>query len=99
MSGRVVRSTVAPVAHDATADMAARIAALEAENARLKAGRVGGGISCKVSEKAACSVYGLQRWPITLYAAQWRRLLSADSVAKITAFLDANADTLAVKAE
>ena len=38
---RVARSTVAPVAHDATADMAARIAALEAENAALKAAKSG----------------------------------------------------------
>ena len=35
----------------------------------------GGSLSCKVSEKGALSVYGLQRMPVTLYAEQWERLL------------------------
>lgn len=30
---------------------------------------------CKVSQKGAISVYGLQRMPVTLYAEQWERLL------------------------
>lgn len=30
---------------------------------------------CKVSQKGALSVYGLQRMPVTLYAQQWERLL------------------------
>lgn len=35
-----------------------------------------GNLSCKVSEKGAVSVYGLQaRFPVTLYAEQWTRLL------------------------
>jgi hypothetical protein len=33
------------------------------------------GLYCKVSEKGACSVYGLQRMPVTLYIEQWERLL------------------------
>lgn len=91
---RVARS--APVAHNPAdhAAMAARIAALEAENAALKA-RGTAKITLKVSEKGALSVYGLQRWPITLYAAQWRRLLAMAT--EVLAFLDANADTLATK--
>jgi len=36
----------------------------------------GGSLSCKVSEKGALSVYGLQRMPVTLYAEQWERLLA-----------------------
>jgi hypothetical protein len=36
----------------------------------------GGSLSCKVSEKGAVSVYGLQRMPVTLYAEQWERLLA-----------------------
>jgi hypothetical protein len=36
----------------------------------------GGTLSCKVSEKGAVSVYGLQRMPVTLYAEQWERLLA-----------------------
>jgi len=34
-----------------------------------------GSLYCKVSQKGALSVYGLQRMPVTLYAAQWERLL------------------------
>ena len=34
-----------------------------------------GSLYCKVSEKGAVSVYGLQRMPVTLYVEQWQRLL------------------------
>lgn len=34
-----------------------------------------GALYCKVSEKGALSVYGLQRMPVTLYVEQWQRLL------------------------
>jgi hypothetical protein len=34
-----------------------------------------GSLYCKVSEKGALSVYGLQRMPVTLYVEQWQRLL------------------------
>jgi hypothetical protein len=34
-----------------------------------------GQLYCKVSEKGAVSVYGLQRMPVTLYVEQWQRLL------------------------
>ena len=41
----------------------------------------GGSLSCKVSEKGALPVYGLQRMPVTLYAEQWERLLAfADGI-------------------
>ena len=40
-----------------------------------------GSLYCKVSEKGAVSVYGLQRMPVTLYMEQWERLLGfADEV-------------------
>ena len=40
-----------------------------------------GSLYCKVSEKGAVSVYGLQRMPVTLYMEQWERLLDfADEV-------------------
>jgi hypothetical protein len=38
-------------------------------------GRPRGELYCKVSEKGALSVYGLQRMPVTLYVEQWARLL------------------------
>ena len=40
-----------------------------------------GGLYCRVSQKGAISVYGLQRMPVTLYVEQWERLLNfADDV-------------------
>jgi hypothetical protein len=40
-----------------------------------------GSLYCKVSEKGAVSVYGLQRMPVTLYVEQWDRLLGfADDI-------------------
>jgi hypothetical protein len=40
-----------------------------------------GSLYCKVSEKGAISVYGLQRMPVTLYVEQWGRLLDfADEI-------------------
>ena len=59
-------------------DLAAEIAWLQAENARLKALR---GLTLKVSEKGALSVYGLGRFPTTLYREQWEGLLAnADAI-------------------
>ena len=40
-----------------------------------------GSLYCKVSQKSALSVYGLQRMPVTLYVEQWERLLDfADDI-------------------
>ncbi|MGH9631413.1 MAG: hypothetical protein ACRD7E_24175 [Bryobacteraceae bacterium] len=55
------------------------------------------GISFKVSEKGAVSVYGLGRFPVTLYQEQWNRLLSeADN---IRSFIEENKHNLKVKSE
>ncbi|HLE11819.1 MAG: hypothetical protein A2504_15025 [Bdellovibrionales bacterium RIFOXYD12_FULL_39_22] len=57
-------------------DLKAEIERLKAENLQLKAKRKSGGdISFKVSAKGAVSVYGLGRFPVTLYKEQWDRLL------------------------
>ena len=50
-----------------------------------------------VSEKGGLSIYGLGRFPVTLYRTQWERLLSPDTVKAIGAFIAANAKLLAVK--
>ena len=50
-------------------------------------------LSMKVSAKGAISVYGLGRFPVTLYAGQWERLIAAS--ADITAFATATATLLA----
>jgi len=65
-------------------DLEAELARLKAENAALKA-RGGKGVSMKVSEKGGLSVYGLGRFPVTLYLEQWRKLL--DVADDIRAFL------------
>lgn len=54
-------------------------------------------LTLKVTEKGGLSVYGLGRFPTTLYASQWERLLSPDTVKEITAFMAANAKLLARK--
>ena len=55
------------------------------------------GISFKVSEKGAVSVYGLGRFPVTLYQEQWNKLL--DQTDGIRAFIEQNKDRLKVKGE
>lgn len=54
-------------------------------------------LSFKVTEKGGLSVYGLGRFPTTLYASQWERLLAPDTVKEINAFMAANAKLLARK--
>jgi hypothetical protein len=54
-----------------------------------------GSLYCKVSEKGACSVYGLQRMPVTLYVEQWQRLL--DFGDDIRSFLKENEPRLKKK--
>jgi hypothetical protein len=61
-------------------DLKAELERLKAENAALKA-RGGKGVSMKVSEKGGVSVYGLGRFPVTLYQEQWLKLLDlADDI-------------------
>ncbi len=54
-------------------EMQAELERLRAENEALKRPR--GQMSLKVSEKGALSVYGLGRFPVTLYREQWEKLL------------------------
>lgn len=58
------------------AALMARIAQLEAQVAKVKAEQ-SANIRFKVSEKGALSVYGLGRFPVTLYIEQWERLIGA----------------------
>ncbi len=61
-------------------ELKAELEKLKAENAALKA-RGAKGISMKVSEKGGVSVYGLGRFPVTLYQEQWLKLLDmADDI-------------------
>jgi hypothetical protein len=67
---------------------------LRNENAALKKG-ASLSIRLKVSEKGAVSVYGLGRFPVTLYKEQWLKLL--DMSADIRAFIAANEAQLKTK--
>ena len=73
----------------------AEIASLKAQVARKSPN--GGKLTCKVSLKGAISVYGLGRWPVTLYREQFDRLLAA--APEIKAFIAANEKALSVKGE
>jgi ribosome-interacting GTPase 1 len=72
---------------DSDEELKSELARLKEENERLKA-RTTRGTSLKVSEKGALSVYGLGRFPVTLYKEQWRKLLAMAE--EIRAFLDEN---------
>ncbi len=55
-------------------ELRAELERLKAENEALRARR-SGPVSMKVSEKGGLSVYGLGRFPVTLYQEQWLKLL------------------------
>jgi len=67
---------------------------LRAENARLKKS-ASKGVSMKVSEKGGVSIYGLGRFPVTLYKEQWGKLL--DMADDIRAFIRDNEGSLKAK--
>ncbi len=75
-------------------DVQAELARLKAENERLKRQQASP-LSLKVSQKGALSVYGLGRFPVTLYKEQWARLL--ENVEDIRAFLDEHDGELKAK--
>jgi len=77
-------------------DLKAELERLRAENERLK-GQRSRGVTLKVSEKGGVSVYGLGRFPVTLYKEQWTRLLAmADD---IRAFIKEHGAELKAKPE
>lgn len=90
----------APAIPVASTDTDARIKALEAQLAQAQAAlkaqpKAAGRLTMKVSGKGAVSVYGLGRFPVTLYADQWNRLLDMkDDLAK---FIADNAASLSTK--
>jgi hypothetical protein len=70
-------------------ELKARLAELESKQQRT------GSMSFKVSDKGGVSVYGLGRFPVTLYYEQWVRLL--DQAQELRDFLEANKGKLKLK--
>ena len=75
-------------------DMKAELDRLRNENAALKKG-ASSSLRLKVSEKGALSVYGMGRFPVTLYKEQWSKLLGMSD--EIRAFIAANDAQLKAK--
>ncbi|HEU4993849.1 MAG TPA: hypothetical protein VFT29_03485 [Gemmatimonadaceae bacterium] len=76
-------------------EMRAELERLRKENESLK--KTGAkGVSLKVSEKGGVSVYGLGRFPITLYKEQWLKLLDLSD--QIRQFIASNESQLKTKA-
>jgi hypothetical protein len=80
--------------HAVSEDLKAELERLRAENEALKK-TSRSKVSMKVSEKGALSVYGMGRFPVTLYKEQWLRLLAMGD--DIKAFIEANNDALKAK--
>jgi hypothetical protein len=75
-------------------DLKAELERLRNENAALKKGAAAG-ITMKVSEKGALSIYGMGRFPVTLYKEQWLKLLDLSD--DIRTFIAANEGKLKTK--
>ncbi len=77
-------------------DMKAELERLRAENEALKNKKSGNGVlSMKVSEKGALSVYGMGRFPVTLYKEQWLKLLGVSE--ELKKFIQENDSRLKTK--
>ncbi|MFN2427943.1 MAG: hypothetical protein ABR587_16020 [Candidatus Binatia bacterium] len=76
-------------------EMEQELARLRAENEALKKTPKPGSFSLKVSEKGGLSVYGMGRFPVTLYVEQWETLLGRAD--EIRAFIEANRGSLKKK--
>lgn len=68
---------------------------LKARLAELESQKKSGILQFKISEKGGVSVYGLGRFPVTLYYEQWTRLL--EQVPELREFLEANKHNLKLK--
>jgi hypothetical protein len=77
-------------------DLKAQLERLRADNERLKQ-KSSRATSLKVSEKGGVSVYGLGRFPVTLYKEQWAKVL--EMADEIRAFIKENEGKLKTKGE
>jgi hypothetical protein len=81
------------MAEESREELLTRIAELEKQAGAKKAGK----LEFKVGEKGGVSVYGMGRFPVTLYYEQWIRLL--DAAGELRAFLEENRGRLKLKSE
>ena len=72
-------------------ELKARLAELEKQGTTRRTGT----LEFRVSEKGGVSIYGLGRFPVTLYYEQWTRLLDASD--KLREFLEENKNKLKLK--
>jgi hypothetical protein len=72
-------------------ELKARLSELE----KQQGSRRGGSLEFKVGEKGGVSVYGLGRFPVTLYYEQWNRLLDASE--RLKQFMEENKSKLKLK--
>ena len=80
---------------DQVAVLLEKLRVAEEENAKLKTQLIkkpAGGLTLKVSEKGALSIYGLNRFPVTLYKNQWLQVF--EKAEEIKEFIKANEDKL-----
>jgi hypothetical protein len=90
------QARVLPDLTQGVTDLAGELARLRAENAKLRQEKSQSGpFGMKVTEKGGVSVYGMGRWPVTLYAGQWEKVLA--NADRIKAFIEANRDKLSFK--
>ena len=75
-------------------EIEAELQRLRAENAAMKKAS-SKGLTLKISEKGGLSIYGLGRFPVTLYKEQWLKLLSMTD--EIRAYIESNSDKLKTK--
>lgn len=75
-------------------ELQAEVERLKAQNEELRK-KDNKEVTLKVSQKGGVSVYGLGRFPVTLYREQWDKLLAEKD--NILQFIDDNADQLKVK--
>ena len=73
-------------------ELKAKLSQLEKE---VEVKKRSGDLIFKVGEKGGVSVYGLGRFPVSLYRGQWERLIAF--IPEVSAFIAANADKLTVK--
>ena len=74
-------------------ELKSRVAQLEKQQGQRRTGS----LEFRIGEKGGVSVYGLGRFPVTLYYEQWIRLL--DAAEKLREFLEQNKDKLKLKGQ